>query len=66
MSGDHSVHQMRGTRGGLGRWGPTGWGSEVGSIGPLNVLSSQPETRFAKRFLFWQAVVVCAGAKPEG
>jgi len=31
----------------------------MGSFGPLKVLTAQPETRFAKRFLFWQAVVVC-------
>jgi len=34
----------------------------VGYFGTLKVLTAQPETRFATRFLFWQAVVVCAGA----
>ena len=38
----------------------------MGSFGPLKVLTAQPETRCAKRFLFWQAVVVCAGAETEG
>jgi len=46
---------------GDGRWGRTGLGSQMGSFGPLKVLTAQPETRFAERFLFWQAaVVVCA------